>query len=156
MPWPPSGSVWRGEPLFTVQAIVEALRSAPLAEPTSTSHRSTRLDGLFDVIRRLDHQVRHGVKSPNHAEAFKLAPRIHAYHERLIVRLLLVAELDVEQAKLIALRFGFARFEQVTSFGGGTWHERYPAGIDNWYSQGISLLQVKPGLIRPFVTARGA
>src|SRR6266849_1868664 len=145
-----------GEPLFTVQTIVEALRSAPLAKPTSTSHRSARFDGLFDVFRRLDHQVRDGVPRSNHAEAFKRAPRINAYHERLIVRLLLVAELDVEQAKLVAFRFGFARLEQVTSFGGGTWHERYPAGIDNWYSQGISLLQVKPGLIRPFVTARRA
>jgi hypothetical protein len=87
------------------------------------------------VGRSLRHEVEDGVFGAHHADAFKLAARINPNHKGLIGGGLLIAQLDIEQAQLVAFGAGLPTFEQVASFGRGARHEGDPSGVDNWYSQ---------------------
>src|SRR3989442_3821646 len=131
--------------LFAVEAIVKPLGASPLPPTSGTAQRASRLDGIFDILGRLHHQVEHGVLGTDHTEPFKFAARIDTHDERLIVRFLLLGELDVEQAQFVSLWPRLAILEQMAGFSGCTGHQSHPACIHDWYSQGISLLQVKPG-----------
>jgi hypothetical protein len=50
-------------------------------------------------------------------EAFKLRSWVNAYHQRLIVRLLFVDELDIEQPKFVSLWPALATLEEIAGFG---------------------------------------
>lgn len=94
--FPPATSRW-WYPLLSVEPIVKALLPSPFAVPSRSSHGSSRLNGILDVIECFCHEIEHRVFCPNYAIAFKLASRIDSYHKLLIVWFLFVTELDVEQ-----------------------------------------------------------
>jgi hypothetical protein len=75
-----------------------------------------------------------GILCPNDTEALELRPWINANHKRLILWLLLVRELHVEQAELVALGSSVSTLEQVASLSRRTRHEWNPTPIHNWYS----------------------
>ena len=134
-----------GNTLLAIETIIKPLGASPFAKSASTPHGSARFHCILDVIRGPHHEVRHGILGPNDTKAFKLRAWIDAHHEGLIVRLLFVGELHIEQTQFVTLGTSEARLEQVAGFGGCAGHECYSACIDNWNSQGISLLLVKPG-----------
>src|SRR5437764_601812 len=78
------------------------------------------------MIRCLHHQVDDGLLRADHTEALKFASRIDPSHEGLILRFLLVAQLDVEYTEFVSLWSGFATLEEVACFGGCTGHEWPP------------------------------
>ena len=133
--------------MLALEAIREALGSAPLAVPPCSSHGPPRLHGLFDMMGCLHHQIEDGLVCAHHTEPLEGGPRIDASHKRLISGLLFVAQLHVEQAQFVALGLGLSTPQQVACFGGSTRHEGYPTRINYGYSQGISLLQVRAWVI---------
>jgi hypothetical protein len=84
------------------------------------------------VIRSLCHEVKHGLPGSDHAVALELGTRVNASHKRLISRLLLIAELDIEEAKFVPPGSGFAALEEMTSLGGSTRHECHASAIHSW------------------------
>jgi len=130
----PATSGRRRHPLLAVEAIVKPLGSSPFAVSSCSSHGSPRFDSFFDVIGCLCHETEHGILGANHTEALKLASWVYAHSQRLIVWLLLIDQLDVEQAKFVSLWSRLATLEEVASFHRRTGHELYPACIHNWYS----------------------
>ena len=128
--------------LLATQTIIKPFGASPFAKSASTAPGSTRLHCLLDVTGGLHHEVRHGITGPNDTEALELRAWIDAHHQGLIVRFAAIAQLDVEQAQFVPLGTSESRLEEMACLGGRTGHECDPACIDNWYSQGISLLQV--------------
>src|SRR5215472_8898177 len=77
-------------PCFGLPAAARRGRYPLLAmEPPGPSHRSARLHGVFDMIRRFDHQVQDGLVCAHHTEPLKLGPWITPYDQQLLVRFLL-------------------------------------------------------------------
>src|SRR5689334_9994846 len=56
----------------TLLALVEPLRSTPLAKAPGAAHGPACLDGLFDMSRCLDHEVEHCLDGSDDAEALEL------------------------------------------------------------------------------------
>jgi hypothetical protein len=115
----PSAPCGWGDALLTVETVSKPPRASPFARPSGTSHGPPCLDGLFDVIGSFCHEVKHGLLGSNHAVALEFGTRVNANHKRLISRLLLVAELDIEEAKFVPPGPGFATLEEMTSLGRG-------------------------------------
>ena len=139
-----------GMRFFPLESVVASFGPAPLAVPPRAAHRAAHLNRLFHVGGRFRHEVEYCVFRADHAVALDLPPGgWPARHQRLIVRLLLVTQLDVEQAQLAALRSCQPALEQVPRFGRRTGHKRRARAIYYWYSQGISL---SPGRVRGTMT----
>ena len=81
---------------------------------------------------RFCHEVEDGILGTRHAIALELASGINARHKRLIVRFLLIRELDVEQPRLVPFGPRLAAFEQVASFGGRAGHLGDAPRVNNW------------------------
>src|SRR5262249_54093968 len=106
----PSAARRRRNALLATQAIVEALGPPPLAAPSRPAHGPACLNCLLDMIRGFDHQVKHRITRAYDAQALELAPRIAANYKRLILWSLFVAQLHIEDPKLVPLRSSFATF----------------------------------------------
>jgi hypothetical protein len=86
------------------------------------------------MIRSLHHQIEHRITCANHTEALPLGTWIDANHKRLMLWLLLVRELHVEQAELVALGSSLSTLEQVASLPRSAGHLWNLASIDDGYS----------------------
>ncbi len=117
-----------------VESVVESFGPAPLAVPSRPPHRAAGLHRLFHMVGRFRHEVQYRVFRADHAIALERASGVNAHHKRLIVRLLLVRELDVEQAELVALWFRMPALLQVAGFGGRVRHQLHASTIHDWYS----------------------
>src|SRR5947208_12205351 len=98
----PSTACRRWDPLLALRPISKPFGSVPLAVSPCPSHGPACLDGSLYMVGCLYHQVDDGLFRPTHTEAFKLAAWINSCHQRLIVRVLLVAQLHVEESELVA------------------------------------------------------
>lgn len=143
----PSAPRRRGNALFTLEAIVETLGSAPLAMPPPPSHGSPDLYGIFDVRRGFHHQIKHRVLCANDTEALKFTPWVDAHDQGLVIRFLLIAQLDVEQTELVPLWPGIATLKQVASFGRSAGHLWDALAINNGktHRKGFPFTRSEPG-----------
>jgi len=89
---------------------------------------------MLDMRGRFDHQVEHCLAGADDTESFKLATRINAHDKGLIVRLLLVAKLDEEQAELIPPGSRFATLQKVPGLPRYAGHYWNASAVNNWYS----------------------
>jgi hypothetical protein len=144
--FPSAARRWR-EPVRAVQAVSASTWSAPLPETASAAHSPSRLNRCLNMIGCLRHEVAYRLFGTNHAEAFKLAAWINADDQGLIVRFLLVAQLDVEHSELVAFRLRFACFEQVAGLCRCAGHEWHTSAINNWdtHEQGLPFSWSEPG-----------
>src|SRR5712691_2740789 len=103
--------------------------------PPCSARRSAGFYCLFHMVGCFRHQVQHSVTGPHHAIALELGAWVNACYKGLGVRLLRVAELDVEEAQLVAFGPRLPALEEVAGFGGRTRHERDTPRVNDWYSQ---------------------
>lgn len=82
--------------LCAVEAVIEPRGPAPFPMSACSAHGSPDLDGILYICGCFHHQVDHRVPGANYAESLKLAAWINAYHQGLIVRLLMVGQMDRE------------------------------------------------------------
>jgi hypothetical protein len=136
-----------GNALLPLQPIVDPFGASPLSRAACASHGSSYLHRIFHMVRGFCHEIEHGVFASNDTEPFKLTAWIDPHNQGLIVGFLLVDQLDTEHTKLVPLWSGFTTFEQVASCCRGTRHQGCAFRVKNRYSQGISLLPVRAGVI---------
>ncbi|GLV54910.1 hypothetical protein KDH_17570 [Dictyobacter sp. S3.2.2.5] len=71
--------------------------------PTCSAHRSAGFHGIFDMRRRFDHDIEHCIMRANHAKTLECTAGINPDDKKLVIGFLLIAQLDKEHAKPIAL-----------------------------------------------------